>query len=69
MFMRTSEPFHYEGVSELWRRAAKAKTPKGNERFTKDAMKAGSVPPVPRTKRKMNTRSRRKRVTANLPDP
>ena len=30
MFMRTSEPFHYQGVSELWRRAAKAKTPKGN---------------------------------------
>jgi methionyl-tRNA synthetase len=30
-FMRTSEPFHYQGVSELWRRAAKAKTPKGND--------------------------------------
>jgi methionyl-tRNA synthetase len=30
MFMRTSEPFHYKGVGELWRRAAKAKTPKGN---------------------------------------
>ncbi len=30
MFMRTSEPFHYEGVNELWRRAAAAKTPKGN---------------------------------------
>lgn len=30
IFMRTSEPFHYQGVSELWRRAAKAKTPKGN---------------------------------------
>jgi len=30
MFMRTSAPFHYQGVSELWRRAAKAKTPKGN---------------------------------------
>ncbi len=35
MFMRTSAPFHYEGVSELWRRAAKAKTPKGNEAIYK----------------------------------
>ena len=35
MFMRTSEPFHYQGVSELWRRAAKAKTPKGNEAIYK----------------------------------
>src|SRR6185295_19205674 len=29
IFMRTTEPFHEEGVSELWRRVAKAKTPKG----------------------------------------
>src|SRR5256712_275572 len=29
IFMRTTEPFHYEGVSELWRRVSKAKTPKG----------------------------------------
>jgi methionyl-tRNA synthetase len=35
MFMRTSEPFHYQGVSELWRRAAKAKTPKGNDALYK----------------------------------
>jgi methionyl-tRNA synthetase len=35
MFMRTSEPFHYEGVSELWRRAAKAKTSKGNDAIYK----------------------------------
>ena len=35
VFMRTSEPFHYQGVSELWRRAAKAKTPKGNEAIYK----------------------------------
>jgi methionyl-tRNA synthetase len=34
-FMRTSEPFHYEGVSEFWRRAAKAKTPKGNDAIYK----------------------------------
>src|SRR5258708_3635312 len=30
IFMRTTEPFHYEGVSEFWRRVAKAKTPKGH---------------------------------------
>jgi len=35
MFMRTSEPFHYQGVSELWRRAAQAKTPKGNDAIYK----------------------------------
>src|SRR5205823_3918571 len=29
IFMRTTEPFHYAGVSEFWRRVAKAKTPKG----------------------------------------
>ena len=30
IFMRTTAPFHYEGVSELWRRLAVVKTPKGN---------------------------------------
>ena len=35
IFMRTSEPFHYEGVSEFWRRAARAKTPKGNDAIYK----------------------------------
>src|SRR5689334_9143498 len=35
IFMRTTEPFHYEGVSELWRRVAKAKTPKGNDALYK----------------------------------
>jgi methionyl-tRNA synthetase len=35
VFMRTSEPFHYQGVSEFWRRAAKAKTPKGNDAIYK----------------------------------
>jgi methionyl-tRNA synthetase len=35
IFMRTSEPFHYEGVSEFWRRAAKAQTPKGNSAIYK----------------------------------
>ncbi len=35
IFKRTSESFHYEGVSEFWRRAAKAKTPKGNDAIYK----------------------------------
>jgi len=35
IFMRTTYPFHYEGVSELWRRVAKAKTPKGNDALYK----------------------------------
>jgi len=35
MFMRTSEPFHYQGVSELWRHIARAKTPKGNDAIYK----------------------------------
>ena len=35
IFMRTTNPFHYEGVTELWRRVAKAKTPKGNDALYK----------------------------------
>ena len=35
IFMRTTEPFHYQGVSELWRRCAQAKTPKGNDAIYK----------------------------------
>lgn len=35
VFMRTTEPFHYQGVSELWRRVAKGKTPKGNDALYK----------------------------------
>src|SRR4030095_6430181 len=35
IFMRTTNPFHYEGVSELWRRLAKAKTPKGRDALYK----------------------------------
>jgi methionyl-tRNA synthetase len=35
IFMRTTEPFHYEGVSEFWRRIAKVKTPKGNDAIYK----------------------------------
>jgi methionyl-tRNA synthetase len=35
IFMRTTSPFHYEGVSEFWRKVAKAKTPKGNDAIYK----------------------------------
>jgi methionyl-tRNA synthetase len=35
IFMRTTETFHYEGVSELWRRVARAKTPKGRDALYK----------------------------------
>jgi methionyl-tRNA synthetase/methionyl-tRNA synthetase C-terminal region/beta chain len=35
IFMRTTEPFHYEGVSELWRRCARAQTPKGRDAIYK----------------------------------
>lgn len=34
-FMRTTAPFHYEGVSELWRKMSAAKTPKGNDALYK----------------------------------
>ncbi len=35
IFMRTTEPFHYEGVQHLWREIAKNKTPKGNDSIYK----------------------------------
>src|SRR5215211_3765267 len=35
IFMRTTFPFHYAGVSELWRRIARSKTPKGNDALYK----------------------------------
>jgi methionyl-tRNA synthetase len=35
IFMRTTEPFHYEGVSELWRRVTRARTPKGRDALYK----------------------------------
>ncbi|HEX2270829.1 MAG TPA: methionine--tRNA ligase, partial [Pyrinomonadaceae bacterium] len=35
IFMRTTAPFHYQGVGELWRRCAKSKTPKGNDAIYK----------------------------------
>jgi methionyl-tRNA synthetase len=35
IFMRTTEPFHYQGVAELWRRAARRLSPKGRENIYK----------------------------------
>jgi methionyl-tRNA synthetase len=35
IFMRTTEPFHYEAVQNLWRQIAANKTPKGNETIYK----------------------------------
>ncbi len=35
VFMRTTEPFHYEGVQHLWHQIAKNKTPKGNDAIYK----------------------------------
>jgi methionyl-tRNA synthetase len=35
IYMRTTDAFHYEGVSELWRRVARTLTPKGREAIYK----------------------------------
>ncbi|HEY9284852.1 MAG TPA: methionine--tRNA ligase, partial [Pyrinomonadaceae bacterium] len=35
IFMRTTEPFHYEGVQNIWRQIAKATTPKGRDALYK----------------------------------
>ena len=35
VFMRTTEPFHYEGVQHLWSEIAKNRTPKGNDTIYK----------------------------------
>ena len=35
IFMRTTEPFHYEAVQKLWRKIAANKTPKGNSTIYK----------------------------------
>jgi len=35
IFMRTTEPFHYEAVQHLWREIAKSKTPRGNDAIYK----------------------------------
>ncbi len=35
IFMRTTEPFHYEAVQNLWRKISENKTPKGNSTIYK----------------------------------
>jgi methionyl-tRNA synthetase len=40
IFMRTTEPFHYEAVQNLWRTISKNKTPKGNETIYKSFYEA-----------------------------
>ncbi|HEX8371025.1 MAG TPA: methionine--tRNA ligase [Pyrinomonadaceae bacterium] len=44
IFMRTTEPFHYEAVQKLWREIAENKTPKGNETIYKGFYEAWFCP-------------------------
>ncbi len=44
VFMRTTEPFHYEAVQNLWREIAKNQTPKGNENIYKGFYEAWFCP-------------------------
>ncbi len=44
IFMRTTEPFHYEAVGNLWREIAKNKTPKGNENIYRGFYEAWFCP-------------------------
>ncbi|CAN5233160.1 methionine--tRNA ligase [soil metagenome] len=44
IFMRTTEPFHYEAVQNLWHTIAKNKTPKGNENIYKGFYEAWFCP-------------------------
>ena len=44
IFMRTTEPFHYEAVQNLWRTIASNKTPKGNETIYKSFYEAWFCP-------------------------
>lgn len=44
IFMRTTEPFHYEAVQNLWREIAANKTPKGNENIYKSFYEAWFCP-------------------------
>ena len=51
-FMRTTAPFHYQGVGEFWRRVAGAKHQKEMTRSTKATTRAGSARPALHTKQK-----------------
>lgn len=44
VFMRTTEPFHYEAVQNLWRAIAKNETPKGRENIYKGFYEAWFCP-------------------------
>jgi methionyl-tRNA synthetase len=44
IFMRTTEPFHYEAVQNLWREIAKNKTPQGSENIYKGFYEAWFCP-------------------------
>ena len=44
IFMRTTEPFHYEAVQYLWREIAKNQTPKGRENIYKGFYEAWFCP-------------------------
>ena len=44
VFMRTTEPFHYEAVQNLWRQIAANRTPKGNETIYKGFYEAWFCP-------------------------
>lgn len=44
IFMRTTEPFHYEAVQNLWRKISENKTPKGNETIYKSFYEAWFCP-------------------------
>lgn len=44
VFMRTTEPFHYEAVQNLWRKIAENKTPKGNSTIYKGFYEAWFCP-------------------------
>jgi methionyl-tRNA synthetase len=44
IFMRTTEPFHYEAVRHLWREIAANQTPKGNETIYKGFYEAWFCP-------------------------
>ncbi|HLM60644.1 MAG TPA: methionine--tRNA ligase, partial [Pyrinomonadaceae bacterium] len=44
VFMRTTEPFHYEAVQNLWRQIAANKTPKDNETIYKGFYEAWFCP-------------------------
>ena len=59
IFMRTTEPFHYEGVSELWRRVAKRKPQRATTRFTRATTKAGFALRALSTRPKTSIRNRR----------